>query len=71
MKHFFVFHVKTQANFFLRIYFDLSLSLSFSPLLFFSISSFVAHFIDFLLHGIVAGQLFRKGTNLIFKAGIQ
>ena len=39
----------------------------FFPLPFFSISSFVAHLIFFLLHGIVAGQLFRKGTNIIFK----
>ena len=31
------------------------------------ISSFGLHFIVFLLHGIVAGQPFRKGTNLIFK----
>ena len=53
------FHACTQAKSF-------SLALLF-PLPFFSISSFVAHSIFFLLHGIVAGQLFRKGTNIIFK----
>ena len=34
--------------------------------LFFSLS-FVAHFIVFLLYGIVAGEVIRKETNLIFK----
>ena len=43
------------------------LSHTFFPLPFFFISSFVAHFIVFLLHGFGAGQPFRKGTNLIFK----
>ena len=52
---------------FCQIFFDLSLSLSFFPLPFFFISSFVTHFIVFLLHGIVAGQPSRKGTNFIFK----
>ena len=33
----------------------------------FSLGSFVAHLIVLLLHGIGAGQRFRKGTNLIFK----
>ena len=46
--------------FLLRIYFDLSLSLFFFPSPFFIISSFVAHFIVFLLHRIVAGQLFQR-----------
>ena len=44
----------------LRIYSDLCLSLFFCPLPFFIISSFVAHFIVFLLHGILAGQLFQE-----------
>ena len=43
-----------------------SLALFFSFFSFF-IGGFVAHFIVFLLRGIVAGLLFRKGTNLIFK----
>ena len=55
-----------------RFFFVANLFLSFSVALFFPlplffISSFVSHFIVFLLHGIVADQLFRKGTNLIFK----
>ena len=53
--------------FFLPIYFDLSLSLSFFDLFSFFVGGFVAHFIVFLLHWIVAGQLFRRETNLIFK----
>ena len=53
------FHACAQAkSFSLALFFRLP---------FFSISSFVAHLIFFLLHGIVAGQLFRKGTNIIFK----
>ena len=46
---------KIWTYFFLQIYFDLSLSINFSCLPFFSISSFVAHVIVVLLHGIVAG----------------
>ena len=56
-----------KSQLFLCIYFDLSLSLSFFPLRFLFISGFVAHFIVLLLYGIVAGQLFTEGTNLIFK----
>ena len=37
----------------------------FRPLPLFCITSFVAHFIILLSHGIVAGWLFRKGINLI------
>ena len=44
-----------------------ALDLSFFPLPFFFTSSVVAHFIVFLLHGIVAGQTFRKETNSICK----
>ena len=47
------------------MYFDLSLALSFFPLPYFFINSFVAHFIPFLLPGIVANELFRKGTVVI------
>ena len=36
-------------------------------LFFLCLGSFVAHLIVLLLHGIGAGQRFRKGTNLIFK----
>ena len=54
-------------DFLWRISFDLSLSLSFFLLPFSVISSFVARFFVFLSHGIVAGQLFRKGTNIIVK----
>ena len=44
----------------LRIYSDLSRSLFFCPLPFFIISSFDAHFIVFLLDGILSGQLFQE-----------
>ena len=43
----------------------------FFPLPFFSISSFVAHLIFFLLHGIVAGQLFRKRDKYNLQRGIR
>ena len=56
-------HVHKPIIIFCQIFFDLSLSLSFFPLPFFFISSFVTHFIVFLLHGIVAGQLFRKSSQ--------
>ena len=49
----------------LRIYFDLSLSLSFFLCL--SCLLAVCSLCRLFLHGIVAGQLFRKGKNLFFK----
>ena len=58
MKQLFCFSCKRKnqnLDFFLRIYFDLSLSLSFSPFFSFFIGGFVAHFIAFLLLEIVAG----------------
>ena len=51
----FVFHACVKAISFLRIYFDLSLSLSFFSFAFLYINGFVAHFIVFLLQGILAG----------------
>ena len=50
-------HKSPNLDLFLRIYFNLSLLLSFFPLPFLFISSFVAHFIVLVLHGIVAAKL--------------
>ena len=68
---FFVFHACAQAkiwHFFLGGGVGESILICLSRTLFFlSLGSFVAHLIVLLLHGIGAGQRFRKGTNLIFK----
>ena len=68
---FFVFHACAQAkiwHFFLGGGVGESILICLSRTLFFlCLCSFVAHLIVLLLHGIGAGQRFRKGTNLIFK----
>ena len=67
LKQFFLFSRMRMSLFCQRISFFFFFQLSFLPFPFFSIFSFAAHYIVFLLHGIVAGQLLRKGTNLIYK----
>ena len=71
---FFVFHACAQAKIWHCFFFFLmggvgeSILICLSRTLFFlCLGSFVAHLIVLLLHGIGAGQRFRKGTNLIFK----
>ena len=51
----------------LRIYFDIFCRSLLFPLAFLFIPSFVAHFIIFLLHEILAGFLSSKGRNLMRK----
>ena len=67
LKQFFSFFAHAHEPFLLANFFLFFSSSVFLTFPFFSIFSFAAHYIVFLLHGIVAGQLLRKGTNLIYK----
>ena len=58
---------RPKFGLFLRIYFEFFCRSLLFPFAFLFIGSFVAHFIVFLLHEILAGFLSNKGRNLIVK----